>query len=58
MMKGSSQDWKFTHISRYTSTTATSHSQAQAEEGRLHGFVLAAQVERGAARQMGFFLVA
>ena len=32
MMNGSSQDWKFTTISRYTSTIATGEPEQQAAE--------------------------
>ena len=42
MMNGSSQDWKLTTISRYTSRIANKHAQAQAEERFPHRLHLAA----------------
>ena len=52
MMNGSTQDWKFTVISRYTSTTAKIMPKRQTEEGGLHGVHLAAQ-GRGTCRAAG-----
>ena len=52
MMNGSSHDWKFTAISRYTSTTAKIMPKPRRKKDDLHGLDLAAQLERGAARQV------
>ena len=51
MMNGSSHDWKFTAISRYTSTTAKINPEAKPEERRLHRLVLAPQGQRRPTRQ-------
>ena len=53
MMNGSSHDWKFTAISRYTSTTAKTMPSPRRKNDDLHGLDLAAQLERRAARQVG-----
>ena len=52
MMNGSSQLWKFTTISRYTSRMAKSMPDAQPDEGVVHGLHLAADIDGGAARQV------
>ena len=57
MMNGSSQDWKLTTMTKYTSTTAKTMPGAQADEGRAHGFHLAAGFEEAALGQLGTEIV-
>ena len=52
MMKGSSQDWKFTTIRKYTRTIAATSPIAKAHERGPHGAHLSPQDQPGAARQM------
>ena len=52
MMKGSVQDWKFTTITKYTSTIAPSRPDVELTVGAGHGLHLAAQRDEGAARQL------
>ena len=57
MMNGSTQDWKFTVISRYTSTTAKIMPRPRRKNDDRMVSYLAAQVEGYAAGQMRLLLL-
>ncbi len=56
MMKGSTQDWKFTTISKYTKITEKINPIAKSRERRLHRVDLPANGHRCAPRKLAFVL--
>ena len=52
MMNGSSQDWKFTVISRYTRTTAKAMPRPRRKKDDCMVSIWPRKSKRGAARQM------